>query len=162
VAAGGGGAPGDPGPLFFTAANATVAGGTGAPVLGTPTGNGGGAAADVKETPNQIDYNLGMTGRAAGGEYDVVQISVIMDLDPAALEKFIDQLYRENMGYTVTNMQFRTIDPLDRASNGYLYGEVQTIEAEIQLEGILFRSWTRPLMPKDVKAAMNVSQVAEK
>jgi len=152
----------DPGPLFFTAANSSLVGSSGGPLMaGVPV-----AASDsgtlatrpssvkLPDTPNKIDYVLGMTGRSAGANYDVVYMSVVLDLDPAYLFKFIDQLYRQNMCYTVVNIQSRAVDPLDRASAGYLYGEAQVIEVEVLVEGILFRSWTEPLMPDAVKMTL--------
>jgi hypothetical protein len=154
----------DPGPLFLTLSNAAGAaqgGGMGlTPVLVAPVPGVSQPAPDAPAAPNDIKYELGMTGRFAGADYDVVPMSVIMDIDPAYLERFIDQLYRQNMSYTVTNIQFRTVDPLDRAGNGYLYGDSQVVEVELQMEGILFRSWTLPLMPKDIKDSLNIATKA--
>jgi len=155
----------DPGQIFLTADNANSAAGGGGAVPSNMTpvpvnggaGGGGATAQDAPAPANTIRPELGMTGRAAGADYDVVPMSIIMDIDPAYLNKFIDQLYKRNMSYTVTNLQFKTVDPLDRASHGYLYGDGTVIEVEIQLEGILFRSWTQPLMPKQIKQNLGIA-----
>jgi len=151
----------DPGALFYTSANAAVTAISGQPVIGTSVAASDAGAvttrsatAKLPDTANKIDYTLGVTGRSAGATYDVVYLSVVMDLDPAYLFKFIDQLYKQNMCYTVVNMQARAVDPLDRASNGYLYGDSQVIEVELLVECILFRSWTEPLMPDQEKLAL--------
>jgi hypothetical protein len=83
-----------------------------------------------------------------------------MDIDPSYLNAFIDRLYRANMSYTVTSIQFRAVDPLERTSAGYIYGGVQTIEVELQIEGLFFRSWTRQLMPEKIKEALGIARKA--
>jgi len=143
--------------LFFTSAEAAQAPGSpSGPMLGTAVGGGGGSAPAAPAAPNAIDYNVSMTGHASGGQYDVVLMSIWMDIDPAKLVDFMDQLYQQNVGYTVTNVQLKTVDPLDRAANGYIYGNGQAVEAEIQVEAILFRGWTTPLMPAGVREGLGV------
>jgi hypothetical protein len=92
-----------------------------------------------------------MTGRSAGQTYDVVYMSVVLDIDPAYLSRFMESLYRQNMCYTITNVQTRTVDPLERASFGYLYGDAPVIEVEFLVECVFFRGWTEPLMPDEFK-----------
>jgi hypothetical protein len=142
--------------LFFTSANANVAApGSASPSAPLVPVNGAPPAAGAKltlpETANQNNYELGMTGRSAGRSYDIVYMSVVMDIDPAYLFKFMEQLYKQNMCYTLTNMQMKTVDPLDRASQGFIYGETQVIEVEFLVECVFFRSWTEPLMPDRIK-----------
>ena len=164
-AGGGGGvanAPNEPGQLFFTSTSSSGGGLTGVPVVGprVSDGNQGRGAATraakmiLPDAANPTDFNLGMTGRAAGKTYDVVYMTVVLDVDPAYLFKFIDSLYHQNMCYTVTNMQMKTVDPLDRAAAGYIYGDVPVVEVEFLFECILFRSWTEPLMPDDIKRTL--------
>ena len=136
----------DPGYLFFSAAAAA--------------GNGGGApppapAADAAAA-GALNYDASMTGHVSNAQYDVVLMSIHLDADPAYVQRFVDQLYRQNVGYTVLNEQIRTVDPLDRVSFGYVYGETQTVEVEILVEALLLRSWTVPLMPASVKTALNI------
>jgi hypothetical protein len=150
----------DPGALFFTSTNANSSGGGGAPLVSVAASDRGqltnppGTKIVLPETPHQTDYSLGMTGRSAGKTYDVVYMSVLMEIDPAYLNKFIESLYRQNMCYTVTNMQIRTVDPLARASEGYLYGDVPVVEVQMLVECLLFRSWTESVMPDAVKLSL--------
>jgi hypothetical protein len=105
---------------------------------------------------NTIDLNRNMTGRASGTDYDVVMLRINVDIDPTQINKFIDQLYRTNMGYTVLSINTKTIDPLDRAGSGYLYGPTQAVEAEFLVESLLFRTWTQPLMPTPIRVSLGL------
>jgi hypothetical protein len=51
-------------------------------------------------------------------------------------------------------VQTRAVDPLDRASNGYLYGNTPVVELELLVECVMFRSWTAPLMPDAIKLTL--------
>ncbi len=119
-------------------------------------------AASGAAQPNTTDLSRSMTGRASGADYDVVLMQISMDIDPSYLNKFIDQLYRRNMGYTVLSIKSRTIDPLDRASNGYIYGETQVAEVELLVEGLLFRNWTQPIMPDATRTQLGIPPDAKK
>jgi hypothetical protein len=157
--AGPSGSAGDQGPLFFTGGGiAPEASGvtamTPVPVLPGNQATSRPNVLALPTTPNQTNYDVGMTGRSAGATYDVVYMSVVMDVDPAYLFRFIDELYRQNMGYTVANIQMRSVDPIDRASNGYLYGNTPVVEVDLIVECILFRGWTEPLMPDAVKISL--------
>src|SRR5207302_1127890 len=80
---------------------------------------------------NAIDFSRTMTGRLSGADYDVVPMQIWMDIDPAAVIRFEEELYKTNMGHTVINSRFKTVNPVDRATNGYIYGPSQCIEIEI-------------------------------
>jgi len=107
--------------------------------------------------PNTIDLEKRlMTGRASGSEYDVILMQICLDIDPSWLNRFIDELYRQNMGYTVLNIKLKTVDPLSRSSNGWVYGDTQVVEVEILLESLMFREWMRPLMPEKIRASLGL------
>jgi hypothetical protein len=148
------------GSLFFTSGTGTPVGGTTMTPVPVQPGNQPTSRPNtltLPETPNQTNYELSMTGRSAGATYDVVYLSVVLDVDPAYLLRFIDELYRQNMGYTVTNIQMRSVDPLDRASAGYLYGDSPVVEVNVIVECIFFRGWTAPLMPDAVKTSLGAT-----
>lgn len=151
----GGGQVADPGPLFFTSGNANSMGSTNNQVLSDPN-NPNAAAQPVEASDNLINYELSVTGRSAGKAYDVVHVSILVDIDPAQLNAFVRALYMQNMGYVQESLQIKTVDPTERASYGYLYGDGQVVEAEIQFEALFFRSWTAPLMPTPVRQALGV------
>jgi hypothetical protein len=125
------------GPLFFAA-------------------NSSSAAPGAVPAPAGPDYSRTMTGRTDNDQYDTVLMDIIVDLDPAYQNKFIDALYRKNNGYTVLNIRTTTVDPFDAASTGYLYGNTQVVHLDILVEGLLFRSWTLPIMPNAYRAMLGL------
>jgi hypothetical protein len=131
----------------------TGSGGGGAAARGL----GGGAGAAATAEPSRS-----MTGRVSTNDYDVVVMTVSMVVDPAKLNAFIDQLYRQNNAYTVLNVKQTTVDPFQAVSEGYLYGETQCIHVEVQVEALLFRKWTSPLMPESIRTQLGVPAVASK
>lgn len=149
----------DPGPLFYTVNSAGNTGGPGGQMYIPPVpvnpGDQSAAAAAQTVAPNAINYDLSMTGQSGGADYDVVLFSVWMDIDPSKLTAFEDELARHNMYITLVD-HLKTVDPLDRVSNGYLYGDGQVVEVEMQAEAIFFRSWTLPLMPDDEKRLLSI------
>jgi len=94
-----------------------------------------------------LDYARSLTGRASTDKYDITNVAIVLDLDPSSLNKFIATLYTQNNSYTVLGVKLATVDPFVAASDGYLYGSGQVVRAEIQVEAILFRPWTREIIP---------------
>jgi hypothetical protein len=86
-------------------------------------------------------------------------MKIVVHLDPAYINQFIDALYRQNNGYTVINQNLRVVDPLEASSSGYLYGATQVVRLELLVEGLLFRSWTVPLMPNDIRKVLGIPPV---
>jgi hypothetical protein len=122
-------------------------------------GPGGPAAMVAPGGTSGLDFNRSVTGHVGTAEYDVVPMKIVVDLNPEYENAFIDALYRQNNGYTVINRSMRTVDPMEASSNGYLYGPVQVIRLELTVEGLLFRSWTVPLMPNDVRNKLAIQPV---
>ena len=122
---------------------------------GSSTSGSGGAGG--------LDFGRSVTGHwvdpNVGGGYDVVLMTLKLDLDPAYLNKFIDELYRQNNGYTVLNIKTSPIDPLEAASNAYLYGDTQCVHVEMLVEDLMFRSWTVPVMPKEQRASLSLPPI---
>jgi hypothetical protein len=117
---------------------------------GQASGQGGSPMAPA--SPAGLDFNRSMTGHVGTSEYDVVPMKIVVYIDPTYENEFIDELYRQNNGYTVINRCMRTVDPLEASSNGYLYGQVQVIRLELAVDGRWFRSWTVPLMRVGLRA----------
>ena len=129
----------------------------------TPGGQGGGSTgvffanppvAGAPAAPTTLDLTKTMTGRMSNSQYDVVLMNIVVDINPAYENQFIDTLYRQNNGYTVINVTTKTVDPFDAAGNGYLYGNTQVVHLDILVEGLLFRSWTLPIMPDATKGVL--------
>jgi hypothetical protein len=147
-------------------AAATGAGGGGSGALfigGAPNPAAGGGPAPVPAvggtTAAGLDFTRSLTGHVGTAEYDVVPLRIVVHIDPAYINQFIDTLYRQNNGYTVINQQIRVDDPLEASSNGFLYGPVQVVRLELLVEGLLFRSWTVPIMPDTIRRGLGLPPV---
>jgi hypothetical protein len=133
--------------------------------VGGPDGSGTGlffsmtgpAAAAITGAPLTPSNFTTVTGHTGTSEYDVILLNIKIVIDPAYQNQFIDALYRQNNGYTVLNIKTTPVDPLDAASNGYLYGDTQCVLLEIRAENLFFRNWTMPLMPPATRAALGLA-----
>ncbi len=106
--------------------------------------------------PTGMDPNRDLTGRVGNADYDVVVSYIGLDLDPAYENAFIAALYKQNNGYTVLNINTRVLDPFETSANGYLYGNVQVVHLDIMVEGLMYRSWTVPLMPDYIRHTLSL------
>ena len=102
------------------------------------------------------DFTRTMTGRVDSNDYDVCLMEIVVDINPAYQNKFLDALYRTNNGYTVLNIKTDVADPFDTTGNGYLYGDTQVVHLDILVEGLLYRSWTVPIMPDAIRASLGI------
>jgi len=138
---------GGPGSLFF-----------GGPAM-APSAGGGPGAPLAAAGGSGLALDRSLTGHVGTSEYDVVLMRITVDIDPAYENQLIDALYRQNNGYTVINRNMKTVDPLEAASNGYLYDPVQCERLELLVEGLLFRSWTLPIMPDGIRRQLGLPPV---
>ena len=113
------------------------------------------AAAGGPAAPSGTDFNHSLTGRLGSASFDITHFQVVLHLDPAYLNVFLNELYRQNNGYTVLNMRIDAVDPFAAASNGFIYGKTSVIRAEITGEAMFFREWTKKIRPPAVRAAVN-------
>jgi hypothetical protein len=52
----------------------------------------------------------------------------------------------------------RSVDPLARASDGFLYGDVPVVEVQMLVECLFFRNWTEKVMPNAVKKSLGATE----
>lgn len=98
-----------------------------------------------------------LTGHISNARYQVVLMEVSLVAEPWMLNKFINELYHQNNGYIVLNMETRTVDPITAITNGYVYGKVPVVRADILFECVMFSSWNRLVMPADYRAAFHLT-----
>lgn len=110
------------------------------------SGNYPGAAPSVAATGS--NYTESMTGHIGSSIYEVIKVRVGLILEPSKLNDFINNLYRQNNGYTVLNVQIKTVDPITAISYGFVYGPVSVIEADMTIEELMFNEWNGRVMPK--------------
>ncbi len=97
-----------------------------------------------------------LTGHLTNPRYQVTLMNISLVIEPWQINHFIDQLYRLNNGYTVLQIQMRTVDPIDALTSGYVYGKVPVVRADILVEAIFFTSWNGKVMPADYCARCGV------
>ncbi len=97
-----------------------------------------------------------LTGHLTNPRYQVTLMNISLVIEPWQINRFIDQLYRLNNGYTVLQIQMHTVDPIDALTSGYVYGKVPVVRADILVEAIFFTSWNGKIMPADYCAKCGV------
>jgi hypothetical protein len=139
------------GPIFLGMGRAPAAPANPAAQLGFVTGGSAPAG------PTGPDYSLSLTGHSPNDRFDLTYVRLVVEVDPSRLNDFIGSIYRQNNSYTVVNMSLQSVDPLEAASTGYLYGDTPVVRADLLLEAIFFRDWTLPIMPASVKSSLGIA-----
>ncbi len=94
-----------------------------------------------------LNYGVAMTGHVGTRDYQVTHVVVGVIIDPSKINAFINNMYRQNNGYTLLNVQIRTVDPIAAITHGYVYGAVPAVEADFLFEDIMFNQWNGRVMP---------------
>lgn len=106
-------------------------------------------------TGDASDYARSITGRHTGTLYDVRSVHLTCVVSQKDLPRLFDALAASNM-LTVTDVMLAKVDPVAELRNGYFYGEDAVVRADITIESLWLREWTRDLMPKEVKVALGL------
>lgn len=142
-----------------------------APVAGRTGGNIGfgapppaeGEAAPATLTPDATveikpDYKRSPLGYGNNSLYDTVPISMVIRLDVRQLPTVLSTLGKGRL-LKVTNVaSVRTVDIGTALADKYIYdqtGKTPIVEATIECDVLLLRTWLAPLMPPDVKTYFN-------
>ncbi len=126
------------------------------PGAGFP-GAGNMSSSGMTGTSSAASLGAVLTGHVSNTRYQVVLMEVSLVAEPWAVNKFINELYRQNNGYIVLNMNIRTVDPIRAITRGYVYGKVPAVRADILVECVLFTRWNRLVMPSDYRAALSLT-----
>lgn len=140
------------------------------PPMGMPGGYPGGPAfggpGGFPGMPSNIPSGAGstasgggamLTGHVSNARYQVVLMQVSLVAEPWMINKFIDELYHQNNGYIVLNMDIRTVDPIQAITQGYVYGKVPAVRADLLFECVMFSQWNRRVMPADYRSALQLA-----
>jgi hypothetical protein len=143
-----------------------VASGTGQPVL-TPTvppippaavvRPGAAAKPTVIKADEKLpdNYTQSVTGRQTNVLYDVRRAKVSLIIETERMPEFFNNLSHVNF-ITVTSMQVTDVDEYAALREGYVYGPRDCVQLDVELETIWLRSWTTPIMPPAVRAALGI------
>ena len=98
-----------------------------------------------------------LTGHVSNARYQVVLMQVSLVAEPWMVNKFINELYHQNNGYIVLNMDIRTVDPIQAITQGYVYGKVPAVRADLLFECVMFSRWNKRVMPSDYRTALGIA-----
>ncbi|MEO1130182.1 MAG: hypothetical protein AAFX05_10825 [Planctomycetota bacterium] len=122
-----------------------------------PQDFGGGGGGDAGG-----DFTRAHTGRSAWPDgsselYDIryVDLSVVVDVN--RLSKLINSIASTNL-MTVIDLDIETIDPQDDLGDGYFYGTDATAIANLRIETIWLREWTKTDMPPQVRTTLGIPE----
>ena len=124
-----------------------------APPSGVP-GSPGGAAAGAATAGATTGAILTNHFSNAKHQITLVALSAVVQADK--INDFINQLYRENNGYTVLQMNLTSVDPIHAITDGYVYGKVPVVRVDILMEALFCTPWNKPLMPPAYRARLSL------
>lgn len=125
-----------------------------------------GSIEQTEGIPNiRPNYFVSPTGRTSNQVFDVRHTRVKLHLDYARLPIFLEALASTNF-ISVVDLKVTSLDEYDFSDAGslggpFVYGVGKMVEAEMILESLWFRSWTKPLMPKAVRQYTGVDAPPE-
>jgi hypothetical protein len=95
-------------------------------------------------------FGITPTGRVSNSVFDVRHTQLIIDIEAARLPAFIEALHDTNF-MTVVKAKITDLDEYELLREGYVYGHSDVVQAELIVESLWFRNWTKELMPKIVQ-----------
>jgi hypothetical protein len=143
-----------PPPGAGDAADPMMGGGFGRdPGMGT-TGGMPGMGADAEGPGNPTH-----TGRTGDGSYDTRTVELTVVASSRDLPRLFEALGRVNY-MTVVGVDLSPVDVWADLEQGYFYGDDHVVRAVVTIETVWLRSWTLPLMPDRVRAAVGAPPAA--
>jgi len=110
--------------------------------------------------PQQVAASI--TAREMGPNnkvYDIRRVRLTAVVSSARINDFLDALTRTNL-MSVTDLDVSAVDEWNDLKEGYHYGAEGVVRAEMDIETIWLRSWTLPLMPKQIASLLGASAEA--
>lgn len=107
-----------------------------------------------------VDPRVSYSGRVSlnGNKvYDVRRATVTAIVSSARLPEFLAAIERTNF-MTVTDVDATPVSVYDDLRDGYYYGPEHVVRATIEVESVWLRSWTAPLMPRDLKERLGIEE----
>ena len=101
------------------------------------------------------DFSLSMSGRYCNPLYDVRHATVSVIIDYKRMPEFFNALSQVNF-MTVIGMKVTDVDEYEAVRAGKVYGPVDCVRADLQVETIWLREWTMKLMPKEKKLELGL------
>jgi hypothetical protein len=106
--------------------------------------------AEGETAPGVPDYTLSPTGRNSNALYDVVKFTMVVKMDARFVARYIQELGRGKF-LTVHKVNITAVDNAVAKADGFVYGNAPIVQVQLAGEALLMRSWTKPLVPDNVK-----------
>ncbi len=149
--------------LTIPSSGSSAAGGVGIYTFSTPTNAGGGAAAtppapvEGSDTlPLVPNHAVSPTGRYSNPLYDVVQFTLVINVDSSQIPAVLESLSRDQL-MDVMYLSVTAVDSDDQQRQGFFYGTAPVVQLTLSCEALFMRQWTAPLMPNLVKGQVGIA-----
>ncbi|MFA9476831.1 hypothetical protein ACERK3_00860 [Phycisphaerales bacterium AB-hyl4] len=104
-----------------------------------------------------VNFRVGPTGRVSNAMYDVRHVRVRAIVDDQQLPDLFNALGAVNF-MTVLHTTIRDVDEYEALREGFVYGSGNVVEAEMIIEAILLREWTKQMMPQPVRQYLGIDE----
>lgn len=119
----------------------------------TETGIPGMATDPAAAIPSQPAISF--TGRVSNGTYDVIHVSIVAHVRTTDVARFAAEFPRQRL-MTVLRLEVAPLVPATLIREGFDYGPDEVVEVKMDLEALLLRSWTDPLIPQTAKVRLGM------
>jgi len=117
-------------------------------------------AINTDTDPFPRDFSVSPTGRICNGVFDVVNFTVVMQVQAADVEKVIQEFERNRL-ITVYQTDIEAVNSAVMQQQGFYFGKNGVVTLTMKCEELLMRDWTHKLMPPTIKAFLNVDRAPE-
>lgn len=105
---------------------------------------------------NIAQFAVSSKGWATNQLYDVFSSRVSLVVETSKIPDVSNAFSKQNF-IVITDVKIRPVDPFVAANEGFVYGDAPVSEITLTLESAWLRAWTGPLMPDEVRKALNTS-----
>jgi hypothetical protein len=131
---------------------------TAGPTIGDTAANPIAANTDTEPFPK--DFAISPTGRVSNGVFDVVQFTVVLQVQASEVERVIQEMERNRL-LTVTQTEIVAVNSAALQPQGFYFGRRGIVTLTMKCEELFMRDWTHKLMPPAIKKFLNVDQTAD-
>lgn len=117
-------------------------------------GGRGSSSDDPSGTPQFKSYT-NRNANIPGALYDTRLVHMSAIVSSEDLPVFFDALGKTNY-MTVVDVDIEQVDVWDKLNEGYFYGSDHVVRANLVIETVWLRSWTKDLMPKSIRTSLGI------
>ncbi|MBO6514055.1 MAG: hypothetical protein JJ974_08830 [Phycisphaerales bacterium] len=117
-------------------------------------GGRGSSSDDPSGTPQFKSYT-NRNANIPGALYDTRLVHMSAIVSSEDLPVFFDALGKTNY-MTVVDVDIEQVNVWDKLNEGYFYGSDHVVRANLVIETVWLRSWTKDLMPKSIRTSLGI------